>query len=120
MTFNPQLPHITPNFTLAEFQCQGMYCCGHTAAINFEVVKRLQKIRDIIAQKIVITSGFRCRTHNQEVGGRVHSAHIYGLAVDIKHPHKIEQREFLSVTYDAGFTFALPYEWGYHLDIMER
>jgi hypothetical protein len=120
MTFNPQLPHITPNFTLAEFQCQGMYCCGHTAAINYEVVKRLQKIRDIIAQKIVVTSGFRCRTHNQEVGGRVNSAHIYGLAVDIATPKSIDSHDFENICLTAGFTFILLYGWGFHLDIMER
>ena len=30
-----------------------------------------------------ITSGYRCRKHNSEVGGATHSAHVTGYAVDI-------------------------------------
>jgi uncharacterized protein YcbK (DUF882 family) len=80
----------------------------------------LQKMRDIIARPIKINSGFRCKKHNYESGGRTNSAHIYGLAADIAFPDGILEDDLMHIVADCGFTFILPYTWGLHLDIMER
>jgi len=70
---------ISKNFNLSEFSCK---CCG-SVKIDSEVVKRLQLMRDKIQKPIIITSGYRCPKHNQEVGGAENSYHTQGLAVDI-------------------------------------
>ena len=52
---------LTRNFSSSEFQCP---CCGAGGALT-------------------ITSGYRCASHNEEVGGVPGSAHTTGQAVDI-------------------------------------
>jgi uncharacterized protein YcbK (DUF882 family) len=44
----------------------------------------LDKARDIAGVPFVISSGYRCASHNAAVGGVPTSAHVKGLAVDIK------------------------------------
>jgi len=40
-------------------------------------------IREAWGKPIRITSGYRCPMHNAMVGGRVMSAHMFGLALDL-------------------------------------
>jgi uncharacterized protein YcbK (DUF882 family) len=46
-------------------------------------LKKLQEIRDYVNHKIFITSGFRSKELNKEVGGSPKSQHMLGLAADI-------------------------------------
>ena len=78
---------ITKNFRLSEFACKGKKCCGHAAPINFELVERLQKLRDVVGRPLRINSGFRCPVHNKAVGGASKSMHMLGLAADIATPY---------------------------------
>lgn len=48
--------------------------------------KLLNPLREAIGHPIVITSGFRCKALNAAVGGVSRSAHLEGLAVDMKCP----------------------------------
>ncbi len=70
---------LTPNFNLREFACKH---CG-AVILEPELVKKLQALRDLIGKPIVITSGYRCPTHNKNVGGVSNSQHVYGKATDI-------------------------------------
>jgi len=70
---------ISNNFNLQEFQCQ---CCK-TVKIHAELVRKLQELRKRIKSSIIITSGYRCESHNREIGGAVNSKHLHGLAADI-------------------------------------
>jgi len=70
---------LTKDFNLKEFQCP---CCG-SVKIDSELIKRLQILRDRISKPIIVTSGYRCLSHNKEVGGVNTSYHTQGLAVDI-------------------------------------
>ena len=73
--------YITPHFKRSEFACK---CgCGFDD-ISTAVVENLELIRNILGKPLVITSGCRCPSHNAEIGGHEHSAHMYGLAADIK------------------------------------
>jgi len=67
-------------FKDSEFACP---CCGANE-MDKTFVERLDLARDIAGVPFVITSGFRCEKHNSEVGGKKDSAHLKGLAVDIK------------------------------------
>jgi uncharacterized protein YcbK (DUF882 family) len=37
----------------------------------------------MLARPLILSSGFRCKTHNQRVGGRPRSFHLRGMAADI-------------------------------------
>ena len=69
---------VSDNFKLSEFSCP---CCG-IAYISKELINRLQQIRNYYGKPLIITSGFRCETHNIKVGGKEFSQHLYGNAVD--------------------------------------
>ena len=46
-------------------------------------VRMLEMMRISLGEPMVITSGFRCEKHNEEIGGAPYSAHLRGLAADI-------------------------------------
>ena len=82
---------FTKNFSRHEFACN----CGCGADnISIGLVSKLQRIRDAIDAPIKITSGIRCKDHNESIGGVKRSAHVpqdlgdgegvVGHGVDIK------------------------------------
>lgn len=73
---------LSKNFRVSEFVCNGNGCCS-TAKIDESLVSYLQKIRDHFGKAITITSGYRCVTHNKNVGGASASRHTKGQAADI-------------------------------------
>lgn len=77
---------ITANFSRSEFTCKGVGCCGGSAPINIDLVKALQNLRDLVGVPLVISSGFRCNTHNRNVGGVSNSQHTTGFGVDVLIP----------------------------------
>jgi uncharacterized protein YcbK (DUF882 family) len=77
---------ITANFSRNEFACKGVGCCGGSAPINIDLVKALQNLRDLAGVPLVISSGFRCNTHNRNVGGVSNSQHVTGFGVDVLIP----------------------------------
>ena len=73
---------LSNNFTISEFSCQGKGCCS-SVKIDSLLVTYLQQIRDHFKKPIVISSGYRCPTHNRNVGGVSNSNHTKGMAADI-------------------------------------
>jgi|TARA_R110000737_G_scaffold216832_2_gene233294 uncharacterized protein YcbK (DUF882 family) len=76
---------ISKNFSLSEFECN----CGCTmpdfVKKNIETLAEdLQVLRDTIDKPIKITNAFRCKDHNQKVGGVKSSQHILGRAADLQ------------------------------------
>ncbi len=86
---------LTTNFKRSEFACKGENCCGHSCPISPVLVTYLQLLRNRIDAPLTISSGFRCRTHNEKVGGSLDSLHTYGLAVDVMCPKGKTLQEFL-------------------------
>jgi uncharacterized protein YcbK (DUF882 family) len=70
------------HFQHKEFICP---CCGKIQVAS-ALVFWLDMIRDASNLPLVITSGFRCVTHNREVGGSSMSRHLLGCAADIAIP----------------------------------
>ena len=74
----------TNNFTVAEMACPCDHCQGfEIAKMDMGFMLRLQKLRDLMAAPLVITSGYRCLAHNQSIGGSPRSYHLLGRACDI-------------------------------------
>lgn len=70
---------ISKNFNERELACRH---CGEVILVP-RLVLLLQKIRDAIGKPITITSGYRCPTHNRNIGGATQSRHMQGQAADI-------------------------------------
>ncbi len=71
---------ISRNFRLREFHCR--HC--QTAKLSPTLIQIMQRIRDETGRPIVITSGYRCPTHNRNVGGAAGSMHLRGMAADFR------------------------------------
>lgn len=67
------------NFTKEEFDC------SHTGRNDMQpiVLDTLQKIRNVYPKPIIVTSGYRDKSHPFEVGKAYPGEHTLGLAVDI-------------------------------------
>ncbi|HNR65332.1 MAG TPA: D-Ala-D-Ala carboxypeptidase family metallohydrolase [Atribacterota bacterium] len=60
-------------------------------------------LRNKIGSPIVITSGYRCITYNEEVRGVKGSYHLFGMAADIYAP-QISLKELLQSAEEIGFS----------------
>ena len=90
---------ITKDFDYSEFECP---CCQkNQTTIGF--IQKLQIARSRAGISFVINSGYRCKKHNKEVGGVIDSAHLKGLAADIKTLLPIDTYEIVSALIKAGF-----------------
>ena len=70
-----------PNFKKAEFKCPCGKCNGYGDGIASSLLVTLQNLRDKYGA-VKITSGYRCTSHNKEVGGSINSKHTKGQAAD--------------------------------------
>ena len=67
-------------FTDSEMTCK---CgCGVTV-VSSRLFPVLDRIRDLVGKPVYILSGFRCPSHNADVGGVSDSQHLLGTAADI-------------------------------------
>jgi len=64
---------------------------------------RLDEAREIAGVPFVITSGYRCRRHNAEIGGVDDSAHTWGVAADIAAASSERRYHILRGLILAGF-----------------
>lgn len=67
-----------------EFACKCGKCGGGIDRMDPWLLQLIDRARERAGVPFVITSGYRCPTHNRNVGGVADSAHVYGLAVDIR------------------------------------
>lgn len=79
---------ITDNFKLCEFQCK----CGadHEQIIDETLVNKVQDLIETLKTKTkfgcksaIISSGYRCPTHDKAVGGSGKGQHCEGKACDV-------------------------------------
>ena len=73
---------LSANFSSTEFDCHGSGCCS-TTQIDEKLVEYVQKIRDHFGKAVEVSSGYRCPTHNRNIGGATGSRHSKGQAADI-------------------------------------
>lgn len=77
---------LSKNLMAHEVHCQGKDCCQESI-ISKRMVETYQAIRDEYGEAIEIAtaggSGYRCETHNREVGGASGSLHKLGCAFDM-------------------------------------
>lgn len=83
-----------------------------------DVCFKLDRAREFFAGPIVMTCGYRSPEHNAEIGGVADSAHIKGLAVDVKAPSDPFMREKLAWAFGAaGFRRVESCPKHFHVDV---
>lgn len=88
-------------FTLDEFLCP---CCGKgDVEMDAEFLTTLDLARHFADLPFMITSGFRCRDHNSNIGGSQDSAHLSGFAADIYTAGPKSRYRIVAGLIQAGF-----------------
>ncbi len=86
VTATTKLPNKQGNFSISEFNSHDG--SPMTPAVEMNIVKLigiLEVIREACGNKpMSITSGYRSKQHNINVGGAKNSQHVYGRAADFK------------------------------------
>ena len=73
---------LTEHFNTSEFHCKGANC-GCKETLHDPILSAyLQQIRAHFGKPLYITSGYRCKKHNDAVGGVSNSLHMKGQAAD--------------------------------------
>ena len=71
---------LSEYFHRREFQCQ---CgCGFDT-VDTELLKLCNIVRELNGEPVIVSSGCRCKEHNEAVGGSEHSQHLLGKAADL-------------------------------------
>ena len=80
-------PWASEHFLMSEYACDcAGYCDGWPAAMDPELLEKIEALRCYFDQPIIITSGVRCERRNAEVGGIANSWHLSGHAADLYCP----------------------------------
>ena len=80
-------PWASAHFLMDEYACDcAGYCDGWPAAMDPELLEKIEALRCYFDQPIIITSGVRCERRNAEVGGIPNSWHLSGHAADLYCP----------------------------------
>jgi uncharacterized protein YcbK (DUF882 family) len=83
---------FSKHFSDEELQCR---CgCGKNK-VKPELLEALELLRATYNKPMKVNSGYRCRAHNDRIGGHHNSAHCDGLAVDIAVPNSVVRHQLL-------------------------
>lgn len=118
----PVLRFDAPHFTWGECRCHGQEnnfdCCWGRVFIHERILLKAEEIRAALGgNPIRILSGYRCPMWNKQVGGKVLSRHMEGLAMDIEIPFYELDGAYDIVTKLLPFSGLGLYNWGIHIDM---
>ena len=99
---------LSDHFNAGELACRH---CGRVYVTPVLLIM-LEKLRSLAGVPLTICSGYRCPTHNDNIGGAPRSKHMLGMAADIAVPEKYRDSpaEFL----DMVTAVAVEVRGGYH------
>ena len=109
-------------FSEAETQC---HCgCGGNV-INPLLLKKLDKLREMIGGPLELSCAYRCPSHNEEVGGEPNSQHLLGNAADVlvpdfDHCNTVEQLAWYAEQVGFDGIGIYPEEEFVHVDVRDN
>jgi hypothetical protein len=92
---------------------------AEVAGLDHRLVARLDRARGYAGVPFEITSGKRTEEENAAAGGVKNSAHVRGLAVDLRCPGSGARYFMLKGLLAAGFDRIGVYDLHFHVDIDE-
>lgn len=87
-------------FSRKELECK---CCG-VCIIDDEFLSMLNKAREYANIAFVVNSAYRCKKHNEKIGGSPTSSHLKSCAVDLKAETSSKKFIILNALLKAGFS----------------
>ena len=114
--------NITENFKYSELVCP---CCNRLIITDrlYKHMELLQKMRDELGFSIIVNSGYRCKQHNEDVGGSIKSQHMESFATDIRPSFgigfKSKLRKIKELSEKLGFNGIGNYDTFVHLDLRD-
>ena len=102
-------------FDKSEFDCK------HTGnnQMKLEFMHKMEQLREAVDRPLIITSGYRDRTHPVEAKKVLIGKHNQGIAADIKAVGGVERYELVSMAIALGFTGIGIAKNFIHLDIRD-
>ncbi len=89
-----------------------------TAGMIDDICFKLDWAREFFGNAMELTCGYRTPEHNAEIGGVADSAHVKGMAADIKAPIDPFQREKMAWAFAAaGFIRVESAPKHFHVDV---
>lgn len=89
-----------------------------TSGLSRETQKAFELAQVYYGAPIFITSAYRSKEHNKEVGGAINSQHLFGRAIDVRLPTTEAQRvKLVWALTISGFTSIGWYSTHIHADI---
>ena len=111
------MSNLSDHLTTDEFKC---HCCGKLPPmfrVDGEILTCYQDLFSVFenirlawGKPLIVTSGYRCPAHNKAVGGEPLSAHVFGLALDLKVGRFDEARELAECAKGTGLGMRLGYK----------
>lgn len=122
--YKPMFVTLNGNAQLSEhFKAREFACAGETMIlVSLELVEELEAVRTYFGGKPVhITSGWRNKKHNAEVGGEYDSQHLLGFAADFWVEGATPQQvyNFICKRHPNNYGVGL-YNTFVHMDIREK
>ena len=99
---------LTPFFHSVEFRCRCTLPTCEDTEVDIELLNRLDEMRKILKQSIIILSAYRCKEHQENIRGQGIktavgvSQHELGKAVDIMSNGKTAE-DLEEAAKEAGF-----------------
>lgn len=104
-------------FKESDFACK---CgCGRNN-ISHDLIDKLDEARGMLGKPMVPVSGSRCPAHNKAEGGKRNSAHLKGLAADIRCTNNYDRWRLLNIFFILGFKRIGIAKTFIHVDISEE
>lgn len=92
-------------------------CCGKNA-LTVDTLMAWERLRSKIGVPITVRSGVRCEAHNKAVGGKAHSFHLIGRALDLWWDgYDPESTDLLKLLYQCGYNGIGRHAVFVHVDI---
>jgi len=105
------------HFRHGEFKCVCEYDCGMGwSHVNTDSLEKLDEARRRAGVPFRINSSIRCEKHNRDVDGSTTSAHLKGLAFDIKAETSHMRERIIFGLQSAGFNRIGIYPKFIHVD----
>lgn len=113
--------YVLDNLNIKEVQCKCSHPTCHYTLISPNVLQAFNRVRKQFKTPLHINSGFRCQSHNIEVGGAPKSRHTRGLAIDISHDEFLESdKKRLLEILKRHFDKVIVYNTFYHCHNLEE
>lgn len=109
--------YATDHFMYSDFICP---CCDSLKIVPgfYTHLERLEELRNRFDKEIIVHSGYRCRSHNTEVGGSPRSWHLlFATDVGPSEPNPETLKELYNLAVELEFGGIGLYEKHIHLDI---